>query len=345
LFVRLSKSYIYLKDTRDPIRLLFMEMWGAARYLQVTALSGGVGGAKLVLGLSKVLRPGELTVVGNTGDDFELLGLHISPDLDIVMYTLAGIVDEQKGWGVRGDTFSTLDSLSKHYGLENWFRLGDRDMATHIYRTSLLAENHSLSETTAVLCSALGVSNVKIIPMSDDKVQTRVKIENGSTIHFQDYFVRRGCTDKVTGIIYDGSNTAQPARGVLESIAKSDIIVICPSNPIASIGPILSVRRITEALEKARCPVVAISPIIQGKPLKGPADKFMEGMKLDVSAFGVAKYYRQIIDYLVINEVDTDLSEEIESLGVRVHIANTIMNSLEDKIRVASTILRIGSDS
>ena len=313
--------------------------------LLVTALSGGIGGAKLVLGLSNILRPGELTVIGNTGDDFEPLGLHISPDLDIVTYTLAGIVDEQKGWGVKGDTFNILDSLHKYYGFEKWFRLGDRDMATHIFRTSLLAESHSLSEATAMICSALGVKDVKILPMTDDKVQTKVKIQNGSVIHFQEYFVKRGCTDKVIGIIYEGSNTARPAKGVLENIAKSDIIVICPSNPIASIGPILSIHRISEALEKARCPVVAVSPIINGKPLKGPADKFMEGMKLDVSASGVARYYRQIIDYLVIDEVDASLNEEIGSMGVRVTIANTIMNSLEDKTGLARTILKIGSDS
>jgi LPPG:FO 2-phospho-L-lactate transferase len=313
--------------------------------LLVTALSGGVGGAKLVLGLSKILRPGELTVVGNTGDDFELHGLHISPDLDIVMYTLAGIVDEQKGWGVKADTFTTLDSLSKYYGLERWFRLGDKDMATHIYRTSLLAQNYPLSEATTIMCSALGVNDVRILPMTDDKVQTKVKIQGGSTISFQDYFVKRGCTDKVTGVVYEGSDTARPSKGVLESIAKSDIIVICPSNPVASIGPILSIRRISEALKKASCSIVAVSPIIHGKPLKGPADKFMEGAKLDVSASGVARFYQQIIDYLVIDEADASLDEEIGSMGVRVTIADTIMNTLEDKTRLAGTILRIGSDS
>jgi LPPG:FO 2-phospho-L-lactate transferase len=312
--------------------------------LLVTALSGGVGGAKLVLGLSKILRPGELTVIGNTGDDFELFGLHISPDLDIVMYTLAGIVDEQKGWGVSGDTFNILDAMNRYYGLEKWFSLGDRDMATHIYRTSLLAKGHSLSETTAMLCSALGVNDVRMLPMTDDRVQTRVRIQDGSAIHFQDYFVRRSRTDTVTGVFFEGSNTARPAKGVIESIAKSDMIVICPSNPVASIGPILSIRRISEALEKSSCPVVAVSPIIQGKPLKGPADKFMQSIKLDVSASGVARFYRQIIDYIVIDNVDASLEEEIGSMGVRVIIANTIMNTLEDKTRLARAILGIGSD-
>jgi LPPG:FO 2-phospho-L-lactate transferase len=313
--------------------------------LLVTALSGGVGGAKLVLGLSQILKPGELTVVGNTGDDFEIFGLHVSPDLDIVMYTLAKIVDEQKGWGVKDDTFNTLDSLNRQYGLEKWFNLGDRDIATHIYRTSLLAQGHSLSEATSLICSALGVTSVRILPMTDDKVQTRVRIQDGSTIHFQEYFVKRGCSDTVTGVVYEGSNTARPGNGVLGSLKESDLIVICPSNPIASIGPILSVRRIRWALEQASCPVVAVSPIVRGKPLKGPADKFMKGMKLDVSALGIAKFYERLIDYLIIDEADANLRAEITSSGIKTIIANTIMNTLEDKTGLARTILRIGSEN
>jgi LPPG:FO 2-phospho-L-lactate transferase len=312
--------------------------------LRVTVLSGGVGGAKLVLGFSELLKSGELVVIGNTGDDFRLFGLHISPDLDTVMYTLAGIVDEQKGWGVKGDTFETLETLNRYYGLEKWFGLGDKDMATHIYRTSLLARGYRLSEATQKLSSALGVTGARIIPMTDNKVETKIKIQNGSLILFQEYFVKRGCRDPVMGVLYKGSRTAQPARGVLESLRKSDIIVICPSNPIASIGPMLSISGINECLKKAKCPVVAVSPIVQGKPLKGPADKFMRGLGFEVSAVGVAQFYRQIIDYFVLDQGDAHLEEDIRSMGIRTVTANTIMSTLKDKTELAARILGIGSD-
>nr|MDO8098915.1 2-phospho-L-lactate transferase [Candidatus Njordarchaeota archaeon] len=307
----------------------------------VTALSGGVGGSKLVLGLSKLLKHGELVVIGNTGDDFELFGLHISPDLDIVMYTLAGIVDEQKGWGIKDDTFSCLDTLNQYYGLEKWFNLGDKDLATHIYRTELLSKGHKLSEITETLCLSLGLNSAKIIPMTDDKVETTVKIQNGSTINFQEYFVKRGCKDQVKGVIYKGSRTARPAEGVVENIRNSDIIVICPSNPIASIGPILSITGVREALKKATCPVVAISPIIGGKPLKGPADKFMKGLGLEVSALGVAKFYGRLINYFLMDEADARLDEEIKLMGLDTVITNTVMNTLEDKVRLATTVLNL----
>nr|MDO8134526.1 2-phospho-L-lactate transferase [Candidatus Njordarchaeum guaymaensis] len=309
----------------------------------VTALSGGIGGSKLALGLSKLLKHGELVVIGNTGDDFELFGLHISPDLDILMYTLAGIVDEQKGWGIKDDTFSCLNALNQYYGLEKWFNLRDKDLATHIYRTQLLRKGHKLSETTEILCSSLGVNSVKIIPMTDDKVETTVKIQDGSVINFQEYFVKRGCKDQVKGVVYNGSRTARPAKGVVENIGKSDLIIICPSNPIAPIGPILSVRGIREALKKATCPVVAISPIISGKPLKGPADKFMRSSGLEVSALGVAKFYEELIDYFVIDEADAHLDGEIKLMGLDTVITNTVMNTLEDKIRLATIVLNLAA--
>lgn len=311
----------------------------------VTALSGGVGGAKLVLGLSKILKPGELTVIVNTGDDFKLFGLHISPDLDIVMYTLAGIVDEQKGWGIKTDTFNTLDALNGNYGLEKWFNLGDKDMATHLYRTSLLAQGHSLSDATATICSALGVKGIRILPMTDDTVQTMVKIPGGRTIHFQEYFVKRGCSDSVAGVSYSGSKTARPARGVLESLRKADKIIICPSNPIASIGPMLSIHGIYQALRKVNCPIIAVSPIVKGRPVKGPADKFMKGVKLDVSATGIAKYYKRFLDYLVMDESDAELSDEIRSIGLKAIVTNTVMRTLEEKVELARTLLRVGSEN
>jgi LPPG:FO 2-phospho-L-lactate transferase len=330
-----------------PIRFCYLsciQYGGASSGLLVTLLSGGVGGAKLVLGFSKVLQGGELTVIGNTGDDFELFGLHISPDLDIVMYTLAGIVDVQRGWGIEGDTFNCLEAFNKRYGLEKWFNLGDKDLATHIYRTELLGKGYGLSEVTAILCSAIGLRGVRLIPMTDDSVETSVKIENGSFISFQEYFVKRQCKDLVSGVRYLRSRAAEPAKGVLESIRKSNMVVICPSNPIASIGPILSIRKIKAALENALCPVVAVSPIIKGAPLKGPADKFMKGLGFEVSATGVAKFYKDLIDYLILDEADADLEGEIRSIGINTVLAKTIMNSLEDKTGLAKTILRVGSE-
>jgi LPPG:FO 2-phospho-L-lactate transferase len=311
--------------------------------LLVTLLSGGVGGAKLVLGFSKVLGRGELVVIGNTGDDFELFGLHISPDLDIVMYALAGVVDVQRGWGVKEDTFYCLETLNKLYNCEKWFNLGDKDIATHIYRTALLAKGYKLSKITELLSSAFGLKSIRIIPMTDDSVETSVKTQDGSIIHFQEYFVKRGCRDSIKGVTYRGSRTARPAKGVVECIEGSDMLVICPSNPIASIGPILSIRAIRSALKKVACPVIAVSPIIGGAPLKGPADKFMRGLGLEVSAAGVARFYRGLIDHLVIDEVDAQLEGEIRSMGINVCVTNTVMNTLEDKIRLAKFILRAGS--
>ncbi|WXG45998.1 MAG: 2-phospho-L-lactate transferase [Candidatus Atabeyarchaeum deiterrae] len=307
----------------------------------VTALSGGVGGAKLVLGLSKLLERGELVVVGNTGDDFDLFGLHISPDLDILMYTLAGIADEVNGWGVKDDTFNCLVALNENFGLEKWFNLGDKDLATHIYRTELLKGGYKLSRTTETLCSSLHANNVRIIPMTDDKVETLVKLQDGSIVHFEEYFVKRRSSEPITGVTYNGSESARPAKGVLESIARSDVIVVCPSNPIASIGPILSIKAIRKALSNTKSPVVAVSPIIGGMPLKGPADKFMRGLGLEVSALGVAKLYMDILTHFIIDDKDAPLKEAINSIGLSTIVTNTIMNTLEDKVRLARAILNL----
>jgi LPPG:FO 2-phospho-L-lactate transferase len=261
------------------------------------------------------------------------------------MYTLAGIADQQKGWGLEGDTFNCLEALGKRYGLEKWFNLGDKDIATQIYRTELLKKGYRLSEVTGILCQALGLRGVRLIPMTDDKVETSVKIQDGSFISFQEYFVKRAFKDSVTGVRYLHSRGARPAKGVLESIRKSKIIVICPSNPIASIGPILSIGDIKRALKKATCPVIAVSPIIKGAPLRGAADKFMKGLGLEVSATGIAEFYRDLIDYLVLDEADANLEEEIRSIGVKTLVTNTIMNTLEDKVRLATTILKVGSEN
>lgn len=300
------------------------------------ALAGGVGAARFLIGLIKLVNEEELTVIVNTGDDIELYGLHISPDIDIVTYTLARIVDEEKGWGIRGDTFHCLRMLGK-YGYETWFKLGDRDLATHIHRTYLLRSGLKLSEVTAEICSALGLK-VRILPMTDDKLETRIITRQGS-MHFQEYLVKRGARDKVLGVEFVGVEDAKPAPGVIHSILNAEGVIVCPSNPIVSIGTILSVKGIREALRQTRARKVAITPIISGAPIKGPADKLMKGLGLEVSAYSVASLYRDFLDVFILDVADLTEKASIEKLGLRVRVTNTVMKSLEDKIRLASVVL------
>jgi len=302
----------------------------------ITALAGGVGAARFLTGLLKIVKEEDLSVIVNTGDDIEMFGLHISPDIDIVAYTLAGIVDEEKGWGVRGDTFQGLEMLKK-LGLETWFSLGDKDLATHIFRTELLKKDFTLSEVTNKICHALGV-NVKLLPMTNDKFETRIIVEEGS-IHFEEYFVKRGSKEKVLGVEFAGSANAKPAPEVIDSIMDSDIVIICPSNPIVSIGTILSVDGIRDALRKTRSKVVGISPIVAGAPIKGPADKMLRGLGFEVSAFGVARIYADFLDTFVIDDLDSAERSDIEKLGIRVKVTNTVMKTLENKIQLAKVVL------
>ena len=302
----------------------------------ITALAGGVGAARFLQGLVRVVPQEEVTVVINTGDDIELYGLHISPDLDIITYTLAGVVDEEKGWGVRGDTFSCLDML-RRYGHDTWFRLGDRDLATHIYRTHLLKNGRSLSEATQRLCERLGV-RVRILPMTNDKFETKIVTEVG-TMHFQEYLVKRKAQDKVLDVILEGVQEAQPAPGVIDSILNAKVVIICPSNPIVSIGTILSVKNIRSTLKETEAEVIAISPIIGGSPVKGPADKLMRGLGLKVSVYAVAKLYQDFIDAFVIDQVDEAEKKKIKKLGVHTVATNTLMKALEDKVRLARVVL------
>ncbi|MEM2273433.1 MAG: 2-phospho-L-lactate transferase [Candidatus Bathyarchaeia archaeon] len=302
----------------------------------ITALAGGVGAAKLLSGLIKVIPEEELTVIVNTGDDIELYGLHISPDLDIITYTLAGIVDEEKGWGIRGDTFYCLEMLRK-YGYETWFNLGDRDLATHIHRTLLLKRGLKLSQVTREICKRLGV-RANIIPMTDDKFETWIETDAG-LMHFQEYLVKRGARDKVLGVKYLGAEAAKPADGVIEAIVNSELIIVCPSNPIVSIGTILSIKGIRESLRSSRAPKVAISPIVAGMPIKGPADKLMGGLGLKVSAHSVAYLYRDFLSAFILDYADKEEKNKIELLGIRVILANTIMRTLEDKVNLAKLII------
>jgi LPPG:FO 2-phospho-L-lactate transferase len=303
----------------------------------ITALAGGVGAARFLSGLARVVPEKDLSVIVNTGDDIELYGLHVSPDLDIVSYTLAGIVDEEKGWGIRGDTFRCLEML-RNYGVEAWFNVGDMDLAAHLYRTSLLKRGLRLSEVTTRMCRALGVK-AKVFPMSDDKCQTWVTTEDGS-MHFQEYMVRRGGRDAVLGVKFVGAEAAEAAPGVVESILGSELIIVCPSNPIVSIGTILSVKGIREALRRSEARKVAISPIVAGAPIKGPADKLMRGLGLEVSAYSVACLYKDFLDTFVLDIADEKEKWRVEKLGVEVVSARTIMKTLEDKIELARVVVK-----
>jgi len=253
------------------------------------------------------------------------------------MYTLAGIVDEEKGWGIRGDTFECLNMLQK-YGHETWFNLGDKDFATHIYRTHLLRRGLRLSEATKMLCQKLGLT-MRILPMTDYKFETKVVTAVG-TVHFQEYLVKRKAQDEVINVKFEGLEEARPAPGVIESILDSDAVIICPSNPIVSIGTILSVKGIKNALEKTEAKVAAISPIVGGLPVKGPADKLMRGLGLEVSAHAVANLYRDFLDVFVIDQVDQAEKERIERLRLHVVVTDTVMKKLEDKVHLAKVTLR-----
>ena len=302
----------------------------------ITALAGGVGAARFLTGLLEIVKEEDLSVIVNTGDDIEMFGLHISPDIDIVAYTLAGIVNEEKGWGIKGDTFQGLEMLKK-LGLETWFGLGDKDFATHIFRTELLKEGFTLSQATDKICNALGV-NVKLLPMTNDKFETRIKVEEGS-IHFEEYFVKLGSKEKVLGVEFAGAANWKPSPKVIDSIMDADTVIICPSNPIVSIGTILSVDGIRDALRKTSGRVVGISPIVNGAPIKGPADKLLRVLGCEVSAFGVAKLYADFLDIFVIDNIDGAEKSRIESLGVQVKVTNTIMRTLENKIQLAKVVL------
>jgi len=303
----------------------------------ITALAGGVGGARFLSGLVRLVEGKDLSVIVNTGDDIELFGLHVSPDVDIITYTLAGIVDEEKGWGIRGDTFRCLETLKK-FGSEAWFNLGDKDLATHIFRTALLKNGFKLSEVTAQISNALGLK-MTILPMTEDKFETRIVTEVGS-LHFEEYLIKRGAKDEVSDIEFIGVESAKPAVGVIESIMKSQLVVICPSNPLVSIGTILAVKGVRDTLRSTNAKKVAVSPIVAGAPIKGPADKLLRGLGMEVSAYSVAKLYSDFLDTYIIDIADSAERNRIEKLGIEVKVTNTIMKSLEDKIDLAKTVLQ-----
>ena len=300
----------------------------------VLALAGGIGGAKLALGLSRILSPGGLLVVANTGDDFEHLGLSISPDLDTLMYTLAGINNPETGWGLRSETWTFMAAL-RALGGETWFQLGDGDLATHVERTRRLASGEPLSRITEDFCRRLGV-HTKILPMSDDAVRTRVRTLEG-WLAFQDYFVRRRCEPAVTELVYEGAAAARPHRDFMAALADTRLraIVICPSNPFLSIDPILALPRVREALIACSAPVVAVSPIVGGRAVKGPTAKMMRELGLPVTAAAVARHYQDILDGYLVDHRDAD----VVCSGIKIASAATLMTTLADRETLACEVL------
>lgn len=303
----------------------------------IVVLAGGVGAARFLQGVVQVVPQEQLTVIANTGDDRVFYGLHVSPDTDIVLYTLAGLVDEAQGWGIRNDTYHTMQQLTS-YGCEDWFALGDRDLATHIHRTELLRQGKTFSEITDHLRTQLGLK-LRVLPMSDQSIATHIQTPAG-LLHFEEYMVKRRCTDEVQDVVFVGAQEAKPAPGVLEAIRQADAILIAPSNPIVSIGSILSVPGIHDALHEAQGMVVAISPIVGGAPIKGPADKLMSGLGVEVSAVGVARCYRDFLDVMIIDQQDAHLATAIEDLGIPTRITDTIMRDIEAKTALARTVLQ-----
>jgi LPPG:FO 2-phospho-L-lactate transferase len=304
----------------------------------LVVLTGGTGGAKLIQGLAAETDPAQLTVVCNTADDCVFHGLHISPDVDTITYTLAGLSDAQKGWGVQGDTFTVLEQL-RRLGNDAWFQLGDKDMATHIMRTRLMAEGLSLSQVSARIRIALAVK-AKILPMSDDRVETRVITPEGE-LSFQEFFVKERCAREVVAVHFCGAENSRPAPGVLDAIRQASAVIIAPSNPVTSIGPILAVAEIRKALQRSVVPVLAVSPIIGNTAVSGPAHRLMAARGLEASAFGVAEAYRDLLKRFVIDHEDHAAKARIEKLGIRVVETSIRMASLDDKRRLAREVLAL----
>lgn len=307
----------------------------------LAALAGGVGAARFLAGLVRIVAPADITAVVNTADDEEFHGLHVSPDLDSVTYTLAGASDSVQGWGLAGETFATLEALAR-FGDPTWFRLGDRDLATHLFRTQRLRAGIPLSAVTGEITRAWGLAT-RLVPMSDDRVRTRVTVRtpDGGTeeLAMQEWFVRERTEPPVVAVRFDGADTARPAPGVLDALNDADAIVICPSNPVISVGPILAVPGIRDVLSRRRDRVVAVSPIVGGAPVKGPADRLMGPLGIDVSCTGIAATYRDLCGTLVIDAADAARAGEVEALGVRAVVTDTMMHSPEIAAALAERTL------
>ena len=310
--------------------------------MRITALAGGTGAARLLRGLVACVPARDVTVVGNTGDDTEIWGLHVSPDLDTVAYALAGRLDTARGWGRAGETFRCLESMAD-LGGQTWFSLGDRDLATHLVRTRALREGVALGDVTADIARRLGVT-ARLLPMTDDPVRTRVRTPDG-WLSFQEYFVREKTLVEVLEVDYEGAAGSRPAPGVLDAIAAADLVVICPSNPVTSIGPIIAVPGIADALAARRAVVVAVSPIVGGAAVSGPAGALMRTRGLPVSARGVALAYRGWLGTLVMDARDRELTDDVRALGIRPVVADTLMTDADREIALARAVLTATIDS
>lgn len=304
----------------------------------ITVLTGGTGGAKFVDGLRQIVAPEELTIIVNTGDDLQWWGLYVSPDVDSITYMLAGKLSQERGWGVKGDTFYCLQAMG-HLGQPIWFHTGDRDIATHILRSKLLADGKTLSEVTAEIAARLGIKT-PILPMSNSRVETRVGTPVGE-LSFEEYFVQRWYQDPVESVRYAGASDAEPAPGVLEAIRASEAVILAPSNPVSSIAPILAVPGIREGLRESRARIVAVSPIVAGAAVSGPAGILMKALGFPVSIAGVAEFYHDFLDALVVDVQDSAEAAQLQQSGMRAHCTNTLMRTPESRIALATETLAL----
>jgi LPPG:FO 2-phospho-L-lactate transferase len=306
--------------------------------MRTVLLAGGTGGAKLAHGLQQVLPSGELTVIVNVGDDTERHGLLVCPDLDTILYTLAGLADPEQGWGVAGDTYTAMGMLDR-YGEETWFRIGDADLATHLHRAELLREGAGLTDATAAMAAALQVPS-GIVPATDDRLRTVIETDAGR-VDFQTYFVRNRQADAVRGLAFDGADTARPSPAAMAALAEAELIVIGPSNPLVSIGPILAIPGYGEALQGAGAPRVGVSGIVAGRALRGPADRMLATLGHEATARGVAQLYRGLLDTFVLDQADADLAPRIAELGMDPVVLPTVMGSDQDRARLAQGVVAL----
>jgi LPPG:FO 2-phospho-L-lactate transferase len=307
--------------------------------VKVTLLAGGTGGAKLAHGFQMALAPGDLTIIVNVGDDAEHHGLLVCPDLDTIMYTLAGIADREQGWGVAGDTFTAMALLAR-YGADTWFWIGDADLATHVRRAHLMAGGASLADATAAMAAALAVPS-HIVPATNDRLRTRLTTDAGE-LDFQDYFVRRRQRDEVRAVRFDGADASRPSPAALVALATAELVVIGPSNPVVSISPILAIPGMREALLASPAPRVGVSGIVAGRALRGPADRMLASLGHESSALGVARLYQGLIQRFVIDEADAALAPAIEALGMAVSVMPTVMRDDDDRARLARALVELG---
>ncbi len=303
-----------------------------------TVLAGGVGAAKFIQGLVRVVDPSKLKIIINTGDDIELFGLNICPDIDIITYSIAEVVDKEKGWGFENETFNCLSILKNYYDY-GWFNAGDKDLATHIYRTDLYHKGYTKSQITSKICKKLGVK-ADLIPMSNEPVATYIETPLGK-IHFEEYYIKHKCEPKILDISFRGSEKAKPVMGIINYIKKAKRVIICPSNPIVSIGTILSVKDIKNTLSSVKDNVYAISPIIEGSAVKGPADKMLNFFGYEVSSVGVAKFYKEIIGHFIIDTKDQLLKPQIEELGIKTYCFDTLMTNIQKKENLARYVINL----